>query len=230
MTKYQRVLGRYNNCPANNEELLKLIEKQWEDFKLKNERYPTSQEIDEDINMVPCKTIQRRIGGIKKCRELLNHKIINYSSGESRSRSAAASMALSIEKEDEIQLFLCDKFGNRPNVCRQEPYMEFNNNIRSDFGVYHQKGHFFIDVFSAKDEWSLVGCINHKQKKITELSISDPIFYVTLGEIISQEMIDRVVEKKKNKLPKNIIIMTEKNFKNKCKTFKGLPTKSPVLQ
>lgn len=220
MTIYKRISGKNNTIPKSNDELLNIIKKQWEDFKIKNNSYPTAQQIDDDKSMVPCRTIERRLGGIRKCRELLGHTVLNYSEGENRSKSAAKSIALSINDENIMQRYLCNKFGNRPNVCRQEPYLEFDDNIRSDFGVYHSTGHFFVDVFTPKDIWSLQGCINHKQKKIMNLGIQDRIYYVVLGGKITQEYIDDYVDKKKNELPRNVFVMTEQMFKKDIHKYK----------
>lgn len=208
--------GRYSKIAmlADNA-LLSLIKDQWDSYKKIYNKYPTSQEIDDSKDMVTSKTIQRRFGGVKNCRKLLNHSILNYSQGKTRSDTSSNSMALSINDENEMQAFLVSLFGNRPNVCGQEPYVEFNNIKRSNFGVYHKDGHFFVEIFTAKDKWSLSGCINHKQKKLIGLDIKDTVYFVA-----KQTLIDSLVKNKKNKLPPNVVVISDKNFKNFCKTLK----------
>lgn len=214
--------GRYSPiAKLNANELLALVDSQWENFKSINGHYPTAQEIDESMDMVTTKTIQRRLFGVVNCRIALGHSITNYSKGETRASTASNSMTISVNDENELQAFLCNYFGPRPNVAREEPYLEFNRQ-RSDFGVYHKGGHFFVDVFTAKDKWSLVGGINHKQNKIKNLIIKDKIYYVANN--VTQEVIDYVVKNKKNRLPDNIIILSASNFKNYCKTL------TPIVQ
>lgn len=219
MNKYIRIHGRYNNCPKKEEDLLNLIIEQWDEFKIKNGRYPTSQEVDNDKSMIPTRTIQRRLGGLKQVREKLGHNVVNFSSGETRSNTAKSCIARSIKEEIELSNFLYNNFGKRPYVVKQETYNE-TSQTRSDIGVYYKGGHFFVDTFFAKDRYSLMGSINHKQRKIKGLEIKDPIYFVsTNDEVIDQEMIDQLLMHKKIKLGKNIHVVNSKNFKLLCDQY-----------
>lgn len=205
----------------NDDDLIEEIKEQWLTFHGVHGRYPTAQEIKDDVRMFSTKTIERRFGGLMKLREKLGLKVLNYSSGETRSLSAGKSIAKVYNDEMVLQQFLCEKFGNRPNVCHQEPYIEFNGHIISDFGVYHSKGHFFVDIFSPKDIHSLKGCINHKFKKIKNVDIVDDIFYVVENDHMEQDVIDVVVSNRINKLSKNIKVLTLENFKRECQKYEA---------
>lgn len=215
--EYKRVSGR--GIYLTNEELLDFIKGQWEKFKNINGHYPTTQDIDNDQTMIGSRLILRRFGGLMKLRNTLGMDILNYSAGETRSKSAEKSIALAYNDECICQRFLCEHFGMRPLVVAQEQYLEFDNRSRSDFGVYHKNGHFFVDVFTAKDDWSLAGCINHKMKKLKGLNVLDDIFFVSLNDSLTQDIIDDLVKNKKNKLPKNVRVLTNANFKKLCKKY-----------
>ncbi|MGV8130836.1 MAG: hypothetical protein ACP5N7_01920 [Candidatus Pacearchaeota archaeon] len=222
MNKYERKSGRYNNCPRTEEGLLNLIGVQWNEFKFKNGRYPTSQEVDTDKNMIPTRTIQRKLGGLKQLREKLGSDVTNFSSGTTRSETAKHCIARSLKEEIDLSNFLYNKFGKRPYVIKQETYNEISQ-TRSDIGVYYKKGHFFVDTFFAKDRYSLMGSINHKQRKVRGMKIKDTIFYVsTNDELINQEVIDQLLSQKKNKLPENIRVITMENFKKQCDSYTPL--------
>ena len=205
----------YKKLPNN---LLETIKKEWDQFKAIHNRYPTSQEIDRDKNMISTRTMQRKFGGVMEVRKMLGHEISNYSAGQTRVNTAILFNKRSDEEEFKVANFLIETFGKRPNVCGQEPYEEYNGRVRSDYGVYTQNGkHFFVDVFYAQDQQSLVGCINYKQKKIIDKKIDDTIYYVSSNdEVISQLVIDKTIKNKKNKLPDNVKVLTFDNFKKEC--------------
>ena len=89
---------------------------------------------------------------------------------------------------------------------------------RSDCGVYFNGKHFFVDIFSAKDKFSLSGCINFKQKKLD--GVQEDVYFVSSNPEITQEFIDELVYHKKNPLPPNAKVLTLKNFKELCTTMK----------
>lgn len=221
MKEYIRVSGLsiHSSYGMKDEDLINLINLQWQAFHASHGHYPSSQEIDTCPEMVTTRTIQRRLGGLMELRKRLGHEITNYSAGETRSKTASLFIARSLDEEYELLRWLIGKFGNKPNIASQDPYNEFETKYRSDYGVYHKTGHFFVDIFSAKDVISMAGSINSKQRKIEKSKTSDIIYLVSTNPNITQDQIDTLVKNKKNPLPKNVIAITLDGFKSECEKY-----------
>lgn len=203
----------------NDEDLINLIKSQWQAFNASHGHYPSAQEIDASPDMVTTRTIQRRFGGLKNLRQTLGHEESNYSSGPRRSAIALMCMNRSMNEEDELLVWLIERFGKKPNVISEDRYHEFDTRNRSDFGVYHQEGNFFIDVFSAQDKHSLSACLNQKQKKIEKSKTKEIVYLVSTNKNITQVQIDTLVKNKKNPLPENVIALTLDGFKVECDKY-----------
>lgn len=217
---YETYTRNYNRKNFGDFDAFKeIIKNQWQEFKDKNGTYPTSQEIDKSDNMIPTKTIQRRVGSLANMRKVLGLDFTNYSSGEIRSAVSATSMRRALDNEQELSAWLIQLFGDKPNVIIEERYLGHTRH-RSDCGIYYKGKHFFVDIFSAKDKYSLSGCINFKQKKLG--GISDSVFLVSSNPLISQEFIDSLVYNKKNKLQPNAKVLTLDNFKKFCLDTKSM--------
>lgn len=221
MNNYKRKKGKYNGLPQDEKSLLELVKLQWEEFKKINGSYPTAQEIDSSNSMVPCRTIQRKLGSLKSVREKLGYPVTNFSTGTQRSDTIKESLARSMYAEAEVFNYVYNYFGKRPKVYKNEYYSD-ELLIQSDIGVYHKHGHFYVDTFYANDLYSLRGCINNKQAKLKDLNIKDIIYFVSTNPDISQHAIDLLVLSKNNKLPNTIIVLTTENFKMECNKFTPL--------
>lgn len=187
--------------------------KAFEDFKTTNGHYPTVQDIDKSNYIPSSRTIQRKFGGIKTLRKLIGlaDEDIDQRSGTQRLSRITEMGERSFENENEIYKKLCTKYGEK-NVHRQSPY---NNDriFRTDFKVYLPDGtKKCIDVFYPADRISLLGCINSKQKKVEQLETNDIIYFVVMNKEITQQMINTIIEHKKNKLHSNVIITTYDNL------------------
>lgn len=203
---------------GTDEQLVELIKSQWEDYKNKNGNYPTAQQIDANKDMVCSKTIQRRFGGLVELRKKFGYETSDFTSGSYRSNVAREVVQRALSEEIALSNWLIELFGKAPNVIIEKRYAGHKKE-RSDMGVYLKDKHFFVDVFNAKDKQSFLGCINFKQKKVTD--ITDDIYFVCTSHF-SQNDINDIVAKKKNPLPQNVKVMSVTEFKRICESFKQM--------
>ena len=194
------------------------IKNEWEAFRNLHGRIPTAQEIGRALS----RKIQRNYGGIQKLRKELGFSIINYSSGKERSAMAHFCNERSMNDENLLLNKLQEKFGQRPHVIPWESYTDRESRNASDCGVYHKYGHFFVDVFFAKDTISLTGCINHKMKKLEGYNNTDPIYLICSNPEISQDIIDTMISAKKNPLPEQVQVVTMENFLKILENYKAM--------
>lgn len=170
-------------------------------FEIQNGRLPSSTDFDLCEYLPSSKTMQRKYGGLKSFG-------IDFRSGNERSEKAKKSMDISNILEDNLFLFLIEKFG-RKNVHRESPYGD-RGRIRSDFTIFYDiknESKFVIDIFYPNDASSLTGIINIKLKKFNFSELFHTVYFVNMNKNIN------VLPTKKNPLPKNVEVISEKQLK-----------------
>ncbi len=188
------------------------IEKGILEFFDRYHKYPTTLDFDKVDFLPSSRLIQRNFGGIVKLKEVLKiNDVKNCSKGEYRSKIAKAIYNESVEYEQIFYKFLITKF---PEISVHEHKILRPGHICCDFFIYTStnKG-FAIDIFYAKDTFSLTGVVNIKCKRYATLNF--PIYFILVGNnFIKQCDIDVLLYNKKNMLPNNIKVITEEEFKN----------------
>ena len=91
-----------------NEEKLKVA---FDRFIAENGRLPTAPEVDKTEYLPSARQIQRRFGGLRQLRRLLNYEITDFGSGRSRSRIATGGNLRGKEAERELEQQLSELFG-----------------------------------------------------------------------------------------------------------------------
>lgn len=187
-------------------------------FNEQNGYYPTREEFQK-CPQRPCavRTIERSFGGLVKIREELGVDNPDHRTGNIRSVSASNSMKQSIDSENEFYKYLVEKY-EKLNVHRWQPYLD-RVNKRSDYGIYHKNGeHYFIDIFWASTCITAIGCINIKLRKIPKETV-EPVYLVCTNSEIDILYLYKKLKNKKNKIPKNIIVLGIDDFKKMAENF-----------
>lgn len=175
-------------------------------------KYPTSKEVDTFDYLPTRKTLERSFGGMVKIREILGLDTpSDYRTGTTRSKIAADADKRAKKYELEFYNFLTSKV---PEVRVHEHKIIRPGNTAADFFVYTtDTAGIVLDLFYAMDMHSLVGVVNIKYRKY--LDVKFPVYFILVGnEQIIQEEIDQKIKNRKNQLPNNIQVLTEKGFKN----------------
>ena len=154
------------------------IEKGILEFFDRYHKYPTTLDFDKVDFLPSSRLIQRNFGGIVKLKEVLKiNDVKNCSKGEYRSKIAKAIYNESVEYEQIFYKFLITKF---PEISVHEHKILRPGHICCDFFIYTStnKG-FAIDIFYAKDTFSLTGVVNIKCKRYATLNF--PIYFILVG-------------------------------------------------
>lgn len=192
------------------------IHKEWVAFHEIHQRYPTTREMDNSEEMKGSKYIQRNFGGVSKLREYLGLSETDFTRGEIRKKKIAEAIKMATNKRNEATGYLYSYFGTKPNVAAFEPYTDEVESVCSDFGIYHSKGHFYVNVICPSNLYNFNGCINLKLKKIRGMGIKDNVYYVCTNTDISNDDIQRMMKTKRNDVPDNVYAMGWDAFREMC--------------
>lgn len=185
-------------------------------------RYPTSEEIDSFPDLPSSRQIQRAFGGLVNLRKEFGLEIINFGAGKNRSEIAKTVTHRGYYIERDLESALVKHFGEyfvhieKPlnKYYKQDSLNQLRIKSRADFFIYAHNYNFCIDVFYARNYRNLVGIINTKQKKYSDLTID--VYLINANENqnndITKESITRLYINKANKLQKNIFIMNYSDF------------------
>ncbi len=202
------------------------IEKIKDGFKMfydEHGRYPTSIEIDAYDKLPSSRQIQRAYGGLPALRMQLGLSgQIDYTKGEYSSKRATmiGNRAHKIEKE--VYDYLVGLFG-KPYVHREYFFTDDRRN-RTDFYIYYDGGNFLVDVFFPKDSRCLSGCLNSKLHNYqVSTQLKHPVIFLMMNLEISNETLENILIRKKNKLSAYQKLMSYEQFKRFCSSMKRLP-------
>ncbi len=181
-----------------------------------NDRYPTSLEIDAFDYLPTSRTIQRRFGGLQELRKQLGLTIVNFGAGEIRSESARKVGKRGFKIEKELEGVLVTKFG-REFVHIERPFG--NSKKRVDFFVFCPSGNFGVDVFYPASIYNMKTILN--LKTLAYKNFMEDNYLVVGNPEITQEQIDVIIKKKKNKLPPKCSTVSLANFSEVIKDKKA---------
>lgn len=179
-----------------------------------NSRYPTAREIDNFQYLPSSRSIQRQFGGLVVLRkELIPESHSDFTRGTYRSSIAAETWQRAAQYEEEFYDFLCQNFD--PVAIHEHKVMR-PGNVSSDYFIYltPDKG-IVLDLFYAKDLYSLRGVVTIKQKRYSSLPYKVIFILVGNNDIEIQEIRD-MLNRRKSPLPKHILVETEYNFKRQA--------------
>ncbi|HEY4496655.1 MAG TPA: hypothetical protein VI432_00715 [Candidatus Paceibacterota bacterium] len=189
-------------------------------------RYPTATEID-DYSFLPTnRTIERSFGGIIALRKKLRlGNEYDFRAGRHSSRRAHIINKRSNNLENEVYMYLCDKF-HKEFVHREYLFTD-DARTRADFFVYVHDNDFLVDVFCPSSLRNLTLCVNVKLKKYQNsptLIGKTPLIFLQMNKSISQDKINEVLASKKRKyfLYKNQYVMDWDSFNKFCSSKKSL--------
>jgi hypothetical protein len=187
-------------------------------FYKEHNRYPTSGDINLYFDF-SAKTVGRKYGGMKKLREVLGLEVIDYTTGNERSKKALDSYKISLVEQKKIYKKLLKIF-NEYHIHRECPFGD-SSRQRSDFKIFHKGGSFYVDVYYAENYANMGGCINAKLKKYDPNVIWGDIILINTNHKLDN-LKDKIIQKKKNPLPKNVKLMTENEFIEYCKQLEKI--------
>ena len=193
-----------------------------EHFYNEHERYPTAQEFDAFTYLPSSRTIQRRFGGLVGLRKELKLKgQKDFTKGKHSSSRAHTINKRARKTEQEVYRYLSNQFGVQ--FVHREYLLSDDQRKRTDFLVYYKKGTFSVDVFYARDRHNLIGCLNSKLRKYNDdLMMQFPVIFLQMNGELGQDVLDDVVNNKKNTLHKNQYLMTFDTLKDFCVSKKAL--------
>lgn len=194
----------------------------FEHFYNKNNRYPTTPEIDAYQYLPSSRSVQRRFGGALELRKELGiagqH---DFRTGEHSSLRAELINKRAHEMEHSVYELLINQFGKE--FVHREYFFTDDKRTRADFFVYGSGSGFCVDVFYPRDKHNLIGCLNSKLKKYqSEYMRQYPIIYLQMNSELPQDELDRIIKNKKNQLSKGEELMSLDSFKEFCRSRKPL--------
>lgn len=198
---------------------LENVAKGIQDFYNQYNRYPTANDFDSYSNLPSARHIQRKFHGLKKLRETLKLKEKDFSTGaHSRERGE-----LIAERQKRIKNglynFLLKKLGKKSILRDFALTDDARTNV--DFKLRNEAQNCALDVFYSKDDRTLIGCINGKQKKfLGDIYFTEPVLFLSMNKDIGQERINKLVARKKNKLQSNHYILAWEGFESFLHEFK----------
>ncbi|HCM51514.1 TPA: hypothetical protein DIS56_00020 [Candidatus Saccharibacteria bacterium] len=174
-------------------------------------RYPTAREIDIFEYLPSSRSIQRQFGGLVVLRkELIPDSHSNFTQGSYRSEIASKTYKRATLYEEEFYNFLLQHF--QPLAVHEHKIIR-PGNVSSDYFIYlNEEIGVVIDLFYAKDRFSLGGVINIKLKRYSKLPFNTYFVLVGNGNLTFQEVADTIA-RRKIALPTNILIDSEQHFK-----------------
>lgn len=193
----------------------------FERFFRENGHYPTAIEIDKCDYLPTTRLLQRNYGGLANIRKELGLEILDYTKGETRSKTATIANNRAKDNENEIYKYLVEKFGIH-FIHREHPYSDVSNH-RADFKVFAKDKIFIVDVFYPKDKESLYSCLNSKIRKYDIINqniwiLPHQIIFLQMNNDLSSE----ISEDKKNKMHPNQSVMSVSEFKKFCSKLQNL--------
>jgi hypothetical protein len=187
-------------------------------FYRENGRYPTGVDINKTDYFPSTKFFDRHFGGLLATRRLLGLEVTDLRCDSSRTTSAHFAISRSYDNEQHVHKYLTTLFGKQ--CVHREAHIE-DTFSRYDFFIYSNKGDFAVDVFFPKDKQSFWGCLNVKLKKYSSLMKTPyTLLLYQMNPSISQSDVDSWVANKKNKLPKNFLVVCKTSFEDYCLNHK----------
>ncbi len=198
-------------------------------------RYPTAEDFDNSKYLPSARQIQRAFGGLVNLRKLLKLDIIDYGSGDSRSKQSSEIGERGKEAERIMESILINHFGEH-FVHVEKPLYKYVKDLelyngagkaRSDFFVYHSGGVFCVDVFVARNMFTLKRIINIKAQNYQGLSL-DVFLVLADGGVpcqISNFEIIKYCKNKTKQLDRNVVAVDSESFIKYIKTLKPLKVK-----
>lgn len=190
-----------------------------ERFKLEHGRYPSAREFDTTDYLPTARQIQRKYGGLPAFRTVFNLGETDLTKGAARSEIALKTFTRSYEYEEAFYNFLISSL---PEELVHEQKRIRPGNVNCDFFIYNleeKKKSITIDVFYAENLYNLAGIVNIKIKRYIKIPYST--YLVSIGNKISQEDIQKLIENKRASLPNNIQVCSEDWFKNNLHRILG---------
>lgn len=209
MNHLRRFGGSYGRKSSWTKEQIKAG---FEHFYDNHGHYPSNYEIDDYEFLPAARTIQRRLRGIKNARRELGLRFDapDHSSGHIRSEMATSIGSRNKLNEKDFFEFLLSHF---PEIQIHEQKRIRPGNILADYFIFTSEDNgVIVDIFYISNIKSLGITLNIKIPKYKNLPYTT---YLVVGGdgSISQEEINRVVKSKKTKMPENIKVKEEGNFK-----------------
>lgn len=186
------------------------IQTGFEKFVQEHGHYPTALDIDRYEFLPSSRSIQRSYGGLVSIRrKLFPEEISNYTTGQYRGNVASVTYKRAQDYEEAFYEKLCRYI--KPIAVHEHKIIR-PGRVACDFFIYiDDKSGICLDLFYAKDIFSLRGVIAYKVSRYSTLSC--PVVFVLIGnKTLTQENINEVIGSRNTGVPKHIKIMTEVVF------------------
>lgn len=211
-------MNRVQKIGKQSKWTLENIKRGLELFYKQYNKYPTARELDDFKFLPSSRSIQRRFGGLVSLREEL--KLTgpsDYTKGEHSSKRAKKINERAHKIEHEIYKYLSLRFG--VEFVHREFFFTDDRRTRTDFFIDCSNGDFSVDVIYPNNRHNLIGCLNSKMKTYSrEDMLQYPVIFLQMNKDITQDELDDIVVRKKNKLQNNQKLLCIDKFKKFCQT------------
>lgn len=191
-----------------------------ESFLCEYGHYPTSQEIDQYELLPSSRQIQRRFAGLVNLRGILKLPCPeDFTKGEYSSKRAKMIGLRAHDKEKEVYKYLTSRFGTA--FVHREYFFTDDSRARTDFFIHCKDGNFSVDVFFPRNRANFINCLNSKMRTYSsQLMLQYPVIFLMVNDEINDDVIEKAVENKKNKLQSYQRVMSLRVFKKFCSNKK----------
>lgn len=186
-------------------------------------RYPTATEVDAYQYLPSARSIERRFDGLVALRKKLGLGVEHdFRAGAHSSQRAHLINARAHTVEQTVYTFLIKQFGKE--FVHREYFFTDDHRTRADFFVYDVSKGFCVDVFYPNSSRNLTGCLNIKLSKYNGMQnfLPYPLIFLQMNKEISQDVLERIVNRKVRKLPQNQYLMGWGVFEKFCLSRKAL--------
>ena len=178
--------------------------------------YPSSSEVDRYGYLPSARSIERSFGGLVKLRKKFGLGDVDLRTGEHSSQRARTINRRAHLVEREVYDFLTNRFGKE--FVHREYFFTDDHRTRADFFVYEGSEGFCVDVFYPNSLRNLTGCLNLKLNKYkgAETLLPYPVIFLQMNRELSQDALDRLLERKEKRLSVGQYLMGWENFEEFC--------------
>ena len=179
-------------------------------FYEEHNRYPTALEIDSYEFLPSSRSLQRSYGGLVSIRQkLFPGEILNFTTGEYRSKVASSTFRRAQDYEELFYNKLCGHFDP---IAIHEHKVIRPGRVTSDFYIYtNETSGICLDLFYAKDMFSVAGVINNKVRRYSVLDCL-VVFVLLHDGSLSQALLEACIANRRAELPDHIKAVTEESF------------------
>ncbi|MBI4135117.1 hypothetical protein HY477_00050 [Candidatus Uhrbacteria bacterium] len=187
-------------------------------FFADNKRWPVAADMRLCPYLPNVKTLERKFGGIRNVRHIMGIDVVDFSSGESRSKIAKTIGARGFQAEEQMYELLVKRF-HEPFVHGQARVVVNSTSLNVDFLVYHKAGKFAVDIlYPDSDPYRISNNLHMKYKTYKHFPYL--LFLVVANTDIKEDVITKwLTSEKRTNFNDMLITLTYGTFLKRMEDF-----------